>query len=699
MRKILVTLGLTINLAFAATNYVSLTGSSTPPYDTWAKAATNIQFAIDAASDGDIVLVQTGKFVGVAEEVSGSMVSITKAITLESVSGAIETTIDAAGWHRRAIYINNPNAVVRGFLIELGYARTNFGPQFYPVSCGGGVFFDGAGTVEECILKYNRAGLAGGSAFMNGGGLLRNCLIYQGEAAECGGVYCTNGGEIVNCTIVDNWTLSTNYGGGVWNINGGDVINSIVYANSNTVGNEVDVHTEGSGWSYKYSLVPATISGEGNISGDPLFENVVREKYSLNANSPCRNAGTNLAWMTDSTDLSGGPRISEGRVDIGAYELFFKYFVSLNGLHKRPFASWKNAATNIQDAIDAAIPLAEVIVSNGTYYPNEEIQINTNVIVKSLNGQTTTIIDGLNSKPCVLLGDNSEGVLSGFTITGGAETNGSGGAIALNSGLVTNCIIKDSYSSESGGGVVIKGGTLIDSKVYNCTAEQLGGGINIDGGAIINCVIQHNEGHWGGGGIGLFAGEIRNCLIISNSTIASPIPLAGNMQTGGGGIFSLPSNSKIINCTIADNVSSYDGGGVYDIDFFGSGATTFYENVVLYSNSALSNGNNYVGGSLRFLYCCTTPDVPATQDGGGNVYTDPLLAEDYKLTLSSPCKDAGTNMTWMIGATDLAGEPRIYGGTVDMGAYEFVPEPTFVFLSIGILILFLGKIKLKLSRE
>jgi len=32
---------------------VSPTGSSTPPYDTWDNAFSNIQAAVDAASDGD----------------------------------------------------------------------------------------------------------------------------------------------------------------------------------------------------------------------------------------------------------------------------------------------------------------------------------------------------------------------------------------------------------------------------------------------------------------------------------------------------------------------------------------------------------------------------------------------------------------------------------------------------------------------
>ena len=675
---------LLINFAFAATNYVSLTGNSIPPYDTWAKAATNIQFAVDAASDGDVVLVQTGRFVGVAEEVSGSMVEITKAITLESVSGALETSIDAAGWHRRAIYINNADAVVRGFMIELGYARTNFGPHFFPVSCGGGVFFDGAGTVEDCILRYNRAGLSGGNAYMNGGGLLRNCLIFQGYAPLCGGIYCTNGGVIESCTIVDNWTESTNLAGGVWCINGGEVINSILYANSNIFGTAVDVYNEGSGWSYTYSRVPASVFGEGNISGDPLFEDENHEVYKLTLNSPCINAGTNQAWMVGAGDLSGSPRVAQNKVDMGAYELVLKYYVAINGGHKSPFTWWKTAATNIRAAIDAAIPTAEVIVSNGTYFPADEIEIKTNLTVSSLNGRGVTIVDGGHSISCFNL-NHQEGILEGFTITGGSQTNGSGGGITLKAGTVSNCLIQDCFASDSGGGVNVQGGILRNCEIKNCEASQFGGGVNLSGNGLVeNCIISENEGSWAGGGVMFQGGEMRSCLIVSNTTIAAPIPIAGNMRTGGGGIFSLPSNSKIINCTIADNFSEYDGGGVYDIDFFISGATTFYENTVLYYNTASSNGNNYIGGSLYFLYSCTTPDVPVSQNGGGNIFANPLLAADYQLTLNSPCKDSGTNMAWMVGAEDLAGNLRITGGTVDMGAYEFVPEPTiFLIFNFG----------------
>ena len=66
----------------------------------------------------------------------------------------------------------------------------------------------------------------------------------------------------------------------------------------------------------------------------------------------------------------------------------------------------------------------------------------------------------------------------------------------------------------------------------------------------------------------------------------------------------------------------------------------------------------------------------------GNIDEDPLFmgGDDiddpnyYRLTENSPCIDAGTldlPEGVVLPETDLAGNPRIYGDTVDMGAYEW----------------------------
>ena len=48
------------------------------------------------------------------------------------------------------------------------------------------------------------------------------------------------------------------------------------------------------------------------------------------------------------------------------------YVASGNANPLPPYTSWATAATNIQDAVDAAAPRGDVLVSNGLYAPSGE---------------------------------------------------------------------------------------------------------------------------------------------------------------------------------------------------------------------------------------------------------------------------------------------------------------------------------------
>ena len=65
---------------------------------------------------------------------------------------------------------------------------------------------------------------------------------------------------------------------------------------------------------------PMPTNGVGNITGDPLFVDYANGNLRLQPNSPCINAG-NIAYAPGPVDLDGNPRIVNGTVDIGAYEL------------------------------------------------------------------------------------------------------------------------------------------------------------------------------------------------------------------------------------------------------------------------------------------------------------------------------------------------------------------------------------------
>ena len=96
-------------------------------------------------------------------------------------------------------------------------------------------------------------------------------------------------------------------------------------------------------------------------------------------------------------------------------------------------------------------------------------------------------------------------------------------------------------------------------------------------------------------------------------------------------------------------------------------------NSILYFNTAPINPNfEYsLSGSPVMINCCT---FPQPQKGGLNITNPPLfvntLGGNFRLQTNSPCIDAG-NSSYSTNSVDIDGRPRIVGGTVDIGAYEF----------------------------
>ncbi len=88
-------------------------------------------------------------------------------------------------------------------------------------------------------------------------------------------------------------------------------------------------------------------------------------------------------------------------------------------------------------------------------------------------------------------------------------------------------------------------------------------------------------------------------------------------------------------------------------------------NSIISCNSAPS-GSNWWGGS--FVRCCTLPGAD------GVITNEPRFVNqadnDFHLQATSLCINAGSN-AYAPSAFDLDGNPRIVGGTGDIGAFEF----------------------------
>ena len=149
--------GLAIFNVSAATLYVSLESTNpVAPYVTWARAATNIQDAVDAARAGDNVLVTNGVYAVGSRD--GNRVEITNSIRLESVNGPSVTTIEGSQFlyptnSMRCLFLGT-NAVLSGFTLTNGCM---------PYGQGGGVLCEPSGVVTNCILTGNRAETGGGA--------------------------------------------------------------------------------------------------------------------------------------------------------------------------------------------------------------------------------------------------------------------------------------------------------------------------------------------------------------------------------------------------------------------------------------------------------------------------------------------------------------------------------------------------------
>ncbi len=296
--------------------------------------------------------------------------------------------------------------------------------------------------------------------------------------------------------------------------------------------------------------------------------------------------------------------------------------------------------------------------------------------------KNTTILDGMNARR-VLLQDQaftsaSLAIWDGFTIQNGAI--GSGAGVYLNNySTLNNCSIIHNEATMYGGGIYINstGGTahvtLNNCRIMDNSASMGGGVCDRVGADYTNCRISNNTASTKGGGIYLYNNTeptLKNC-IISNNTASN----AGGMYARGkftayncdfvmnlatesvGGIYHENSHNKYYNCIVWGNVANglpNQFAGLSDFDHCAvSGIVNGSDNY----NIPNENSGNEPGIYVRFNH-------PAS--GVGADYHN----ENWSLNPRSICLNAGKPNTTGLGNTDIAGNPRLQKGRVDIGAYE-----------------------------
>ena len=277
---------------------------------------------------------------------------------------------------------------------------------------------------------------------------------------------------------------------------------------------------------------------------------------------------------------------------------------------------------------------------------------------------------------------------------GGVDNGGDGGGV-FNAGDLTveDSIIRQNTTGNDGrmsygraglGGGFFNQGTLRITRstiTENHTGENSG---------------YHHNLKPGGSGGGIFnVGEliVSDSLVSGNSTSdCSDDALPGN----GGGIFNghaydwwlgrTYGTMTIINTTISGNTTGEGGSGPTDGQagagggiFTDEDTTTTLHNSIIWGNNAHGNGDQVGGesGETTMAYSLIEDLFP---DGEGNLdgtaIDDPGFVDaangDLHLRENSPAINAGSNALVPDGVfTDLDGNQRVVGSSVDMGAYEY----------------------------
>ncbi|NLV42855.1 MAG: PASTA domain-containing protein [Candidatus Hydrogenedentes bacterium] len=375
--------------------------------------------------------------------------------------------------------------------------------------------------------------------------------------------------------------------------------------------------------------------------------------------------------------------------------------------------SWASAYPDIQSAVDAAFAATggEVWVREGVYTGTAATLVTLREGVALYGGfaggetvreardweNYPTVLDGENARRCVEGADQT--VLDGFSITRGyAMPDYEGGGMRNRScrPKVSHCVFQDNeaqyggaiYCTDSDASIsdcfffenrgVVGGGAMLNHfcspTVERCVFE---GNTSTEGGGVYShfgkpslsaCVFSRNSALQGGGGLwnSRTSALVMNCLFVANTVYSEY-----GWQVNGGGIMnSYGSSMEVVNCTFTENISSGQGGALYNQEY----AQASLKNSIVWGNEAPEGAGiwsiGYLANTLASFSC-----IQGGYEGEGNIAEDPLFANaaagDYRLMPGSPCIDTGTPDG--APAADLLGVPRPVGAGVDMGPYELVP--------------------------
>jgi len=616
---------------------------------------TLIQQAVDSAQSGDTVLVYPGTYLENVEIEN-------KGIVLGSL---VMSTGDLYYMHNTIIDGNFDGGCINildcidGLLIHGFTLIHGIGSYNGAISGGGISIFESIVDIKQCNITNNKVTGCGGGVYIEDSNVcLSGTWITQNQSYISGGGIHILTSEVefdpINrCNIYENYSAA---GTDIFKL--GDFDSLFFYVDTFTV-MQPDYYYlySDAGYGYpQHDIIPhIQNAGIQSVSQDiyvaPWGDN---ENSGLTPDEPLRNVYYALLKMESDSLSPDTIHMAPGVYSPSGGERFplsLKRNGNIKGTHRDScFLDGEN----------------EIFLLRGINLANDyEI---SNITLQNGNGN--------NSIPHLLgamsLADNQGSSYRNMIIQNNRGKLGSCGSIYWPEQIAYDRVV---FKGNIGGKCMRIGSEREDTATFtNCEFIINGPDYSIPEGG-------------NGGGCYLIGGEYEKDDVIVN--FINCLFDRNHVKEGGNSIAIVYGGKAFaINCTFGNNSADGSFGGNINVTH---NSDLIIYNSVLYQNfpaelymyttlgqSTLSIYNSLVQGGEEGIRIYT-PDNTVYYDPT-NIDTDPMWDTagmyPYSLMAGSPCIDAGTlNLPEGITLpeTDLAGNPRVYNGYVDMGAYEYGP--------------------------